>query len=433
MPLSPDSILAVFPHSNLTKICGDPTWPQLRQIQKELHANSASVPSNLGDGRYGLLKLTMTDTAYAIVSTTAVIAPTNPGPQPDPAKITAATSATAITQIHRQHEKDVKFFEEWQATDRLLVKLICEAVDDDYTAAEKNEYTGYTGTTALRLLTHLIDTYANIDEYDLRANQARLDTPFDPNTPIERLYHQVEEAVAFADAGKTPFTDRQKLNAAVSAIAASGVFNDDVKEWRKKPDGDQTWDNFKKFFSKAHSEWKAELKITAGQHFPRANFVHPTLIAPDDDTAHPYTTALSESLANLATATSTDRAAVATLTDTVSKLTSELAATQAKLVTTLLENAELLKRLSNKGRYNNNTGGGSGGRGGTSGGAGGTSGGGPSNDKEISTEPIHYCWTCGYKSNHPSHLCPNPATGHQRRATRRDPQNGSTKNKPTQQ
>ena len=34
---------------------------------------------------------------------------------------------------------------------------------------------GYSGTTALRLLTHLIDTYAKIDEYDLRQNQARLD------------------------------------------------------------------------------------------------------------------------------------------------------------------------------------------------------------------------------------------------------------------
>ena len=121
MPLSPDAILAVFLYLNLTKIYREPTWPQLRQIQKELHANSASVPSNLGDGRYGLLKLTMTDTAYAIVSSTAGIAPTNPGPQPDPAKITAATSATAITQLHHEHDKAVIFFEEWQATDRLLL------------------------------------------------------------------------------------------------------------------------------------------------------------------------------------------------------------------------------------------------------------------------------------------------------------------------
>ena len=226
------------------------------------------------------------------------------------------------------------------------------------------------------------------------------------------------------------------MNAAVSAIAASGVLNDDVKEWRKKATTDKTWDAFKKFFSKAHTEWKAELKISAGNHFPRANSAAPHRIPPKADT--PISDALSDSLANLATATSADRAAVASLTDKIAKLTSELAATQAKLVTALMENAELIKRLSNKGRGGG--GGGNGGRGnsGTSGGGGGTSGGGGGGSgggdgTPISTDPIHYCWTCGYWSRHPSHLCPNPANGHRKNATKRDTKNGSVKNKPMDQ
>ena len=385
----------------------------------------------------------MTPTAYSNICSTPVLAPRNPGAQPNPADIAAAVNAYTITEIHKKHEKEVKIYEEYQACDRLLVRLICAAVEDDYTAALKNEFTGYTGTTALKLLTHLIDTYANIDEYDLRENQKRMDQSYDPSQPIESLYRQIDEAVAYADAGKCPFTDRQIVNAAVSSVAASGVFADDVKEWRKKPTADQTLPNFKTFFSKAHREWRDTLRVTAGHHFPRVNAAPRTATAPRTQTAPPPTAhtqppgdpdALAESLANLATATSTDRATVATLSDTVAKLSAELADTQAKLVTALLENSTLIKRLNGKGRGGGTSGGGGGTSGGGGGGGTGTAGGGGTGGTartEISTDPIHYCWTCGYKSRHPSFLCPNPAQGHKRNATKRDTMNGSVKNKPT--
>ena len=54
--------------------------------------------------------------------------------------------------------------------------------------------------------------------------------PYDPNQPIEFLYRQVDEAVAFTDSGTYPFNDKQIVNVAVLAITASGVFTDDVKD-----------------------------------------------------------------------------------------------------------------------------------------------------------------------------------------------------------
>ena len=108
MPLTPDAIQAVFPYPTLTRIEGEPSWPKLRQIQKELNANAASVPSNLGSGKYGLLALTMTPTAYSNICSTPVLAPRNPGAQPNPADIAAAVNAYTITEIHKKHEKEVK-------------------------------------------------------------------------------------------------------------------------------------------------------------------------------------------------------------------------------------------------------------------------------------------------------------------------------------
>ena len=96
-----------------------------------------------------------------------------------------------------------------------------------------------------------------------------------------------------------------------------------------------------------HREWKANLSLTAGQNFPRANVV---------DTATSMTNHKADTvdtLANLATSTAADRSTVATLTDTIAQLSlelaSELASAQAKFISSLLDNQRLLKRLSEKG------------------------------------------------------------------------------------
>ena len=112
-------------------------------------------------------------------------------------------------------------------------------------------------------------------------------------------------------------------------------------------------------FAKSHRKWRANLRLTAGQHFPRANAVDATSVQ-----NHQAETV--DALANLATATAADRAIVTTLTDTIAQLSLELASAQAKLISLLLYNRHLLKRLSDRGGSKNTSGGGTDGK--TSGG-----------------------------------------------------------------
>ena len=86
-----------------------------------------------------------------------------------------------------------------------------------------------------------------------------------------------------------------------------------------------TWPKFRVHFDKAHRKWRANLRLTAGQHFSRENTVDSTSL-----TNHQAETV--DPLANLATDTSADRATVATLTDTIAQLLSELASAEAKLI-----------------------------------------------------------------------------------------------------
>ena len=160
-------------------------------------------------------------------------------------------------------------------------------------------------------------------------------------------------------------------------------------------------------FAKAHGEWKANLRLTAGQYFLQANSV---------DTSNPTTNHQSDTvdaLANLVTATVADQETVATLIDTIDQLSSELASAQAKLISSLLDNQQLLKRLSERGGSWNTSGGVADGK--TSGGGATIPWDGPS---------IHYYHNHGHKCPHLSFKCPETATGHIKNATKKDTRGG---------
>jgi hypothetical protein len=109
--------------------------------------------------------------------------------------------------------------------------------------------------------------------------------------------------------------------------------------------------------------------------------------------------AIIVSLANLATATGTDRGVVATLTEANTRLTRQLEdrSTKLKEIKALLKN----ERADRKGQRTFN----------------------PSPDK--------YCWTHGYKvkNSHTSQSCNYPKNGHKIKATKADNMGGSQANK----
>ena len=97
-----------------------------------------------------------------------------------------------------------------------------------------------------------------------------------------------------------PFTSKQSVDTALLCLEKTGVFNDDPKEWNRLPLLDRNWSKFRVHFAKAHREWRANLHLTAGQHFPRENAVDSTSL-----TTHQADTV--DAIANLAMATAADR------------------------------------------------------------------------------------------------------------------------------
>jgi hypothetical protein len=346
-----------------------------------LNANSASIQSHLGNGRLGLLYLTVSPTVYNTLSAVPFIPPINPGPSPT---IPPHSTGPQIADIRYDFTTATTIFKQYDLADKALKQLLLGAVDDMFVRSLQTKYIGYLTVTTLQILDHLYNQYARISAADLQNNDVSFKSAYDPNLPIESLFDQIENAVDFAAAGNTPYSPAQVVATAYQLIFATGMFLDDCKLWKRQPEAYKTWDHFKRDFTLSHREFRESNVTSAGAGYQTANSVY------QQDTV--------DAIANLATATAHDRQTVATLSATNSALTTELTSVNRKLVNALLEISKL--HAANQ-----------------------TS---PTN---APAEPKHYCWSCGYRQTHYSSRCPNPKEGHKKAAKASDTMGGSTVNK----
>ena len=132
-----------------------------------------------------------------------------------------------------------------------------------------------------------------------------------------------------AAAGNTPYSLEQVFGIAFQLVYQTGLFVDDCKSWKRLPVQQKTWTAFKTFFATAHNEWWESQSTTTGSEFHYANLLQ------EEDTTQLYQQEVVDAIANLSTATASDRATVATLTATNSTLAAALTACQLQLVESL--------------------------------------------------------------------------------------------------
>ena len=136
--------------------------------------------------------------------------------------------------------------------------------------------------------------------------------------------------------------------------------------------GRQDLDPLHGIFATAHQEWRESQTTTAGAIFQLVNHTY-------QSANYTYQNETVEAIANLATATASDRSLVAAITATNSTLTIDCTATHSQLIIALQDLAKLhvtvtdiRKKLSAAGI------------------------------KSSGSSLNHYCWTCGTRCNHPS-------------------------------
>jgi hypothetical protein len=206
--------------------------------------------------------------------------------------------------------------------DQAIKKLIIKSFGDAYLNALSDDIVGYANCTSLQLLTHILTYYAMIAPTELTQNHERLNTPYDPNQPIETLFQQIQDARAFAVAGGQHYGAAMIVNVAYTLVFNTGLFPDACRAWQSREIAAKTWAQFKIYFTTAHREFPLTNQTAQQSGFHIANM----MIEQGRDDSMQET---AESIAQLATATASDRGTVATLTTTNAKLANQLEAVHA--------------------------------------------------------------------------------------------------------
>jgi hypothetical protein len=157
--------------------------------------------------------------------------------------------------------------------DQAFKKLIIESFDNAYLNVLSDEIVGYANCTSLQLLTHLLTYYAMIAPTELTQNYERLNTPYDPNQPIETPFQKIQDARAFAVAGGQPYGAAMIVNVAYTLVFNTGLFPDACRAWQSRAIAGKTWAQFKLDFATAHREFCLTNQTAQQSGFHSANMM----------------------------------------------------------------------------------------------------------------------------------------------------------------
>ena len=275
-----------------------PSYTTLHAAQLELNSNATSVYSYAGDGVLGHLALTVSAADYILTSTGNVpfMPPINPGPSP---VHQAAATQFQIAETIRQFKEDQATFKLYRDVDQTLRNQVIEAVHEYYIRTLKHPRTGYGSLTCLELLTHLWTTYGKIEKEELEVNNERMKQAWNPPTPIESLFTQLEEGLLFAEAGGEPLMESTVVRWGATIFQDSNAFPEECKAWRKIDQALHTMDAFKTHFRAAEKDRR--YLITAGSAgFHKANkataVTAPNVVVANTSTSYCWTHGSSKNL-----------------------------------------------------------------------------------------------------------------------------------------
>jgi hypothetical protein len=139
-----------------------------------------------------------------------------------------------------------------------------------------------------------------------------------PQQPVESIFKQIHDCADYYEAGGVIIGNPYQINVGYAKIFSIGHFMSACCRWNEKPYIEKTWAQFKAHFAAAHrhhNHMQGESAATQGYH------VANSAVGQTEDKMDEATIG---ALANLATATATDRVVEATLTEANARLVKQL-------------------------------------------------------------------------------------------------------------
>ena len=190
-------------------------------MHKILNSNAAYVNTNIGCGTLGHLCLTLSPTVYAALLGTRVVPPPNTGATP---VIPLGTTGPKAAPICYAHDATTIAFNTFRNVDHALCQQLLGAVEDNFMQVKQRPHQGYIGSSTLDILTHLYETYAFISNANWLLNNMLFRKAYAPTKPIEVVWRNINDAVAYANSGSTPYSTKKVVNNAYQIVFNTGIF-----------------------------------------------------------------------------------------------------------------------------------------------------------------------------------------------------------------
>jgi phage-related tail fiber protein len=110
--------------------------------------------------------------------------------------------------------------------------------------------------------------------------------PWNPPTPIEVLFTQLDDGIAFAEAGGETYSTTHVVRTGYEIIAANGLFTTPCREWRQKPQAEKTMNAFQEHFSLADMDRLSNTTTGEAGYQGATNHTEEDTTAPVDHAAN---------------------------------------------------------------------------------------------------------------------------------------------------
>ena len=247
---SKEDIIAMLSKMSVTKIDGQPNDRSLVQLEKELVKIAMSISTALGGGRHGHAGLIIPDAEYVRrTNGEQFIVPAHPGVYP-------TTNITSKTKSRREaeHKELIKQYEVCAGVEQALREKILEAVDEAYVLEWEDEIMGFMDVSPRKLLDHLRSRGGQVDHNDTVTLINERDQPWDITIVPAVHFLKVEKAMKALDRANITSCRNQRRDFLLEQFAKCDEFKPAVREWKQRPDVDQTWDNLKLFVSEEYAK-----------------------------------------------------------------------------------------------------------------------------------------------------------------------------------
>jgi hypothetical protein len=246
-----------------TKIFGQPTANGITQLEKELIAIAAAIPTSLKGGNYGHAGMIVDQAKYLLMTGTPFDNPQNPGIYP--ANIAGNASNGIRARKEALHKKFIRQYEIYCRVDQALKDIILKAVNNDYLLEIEDKILGYLNQTPRQMIAHLRNRGGQLNFTGTKKLLSQWDSKWDAKEVPQVYFNQVQKAIRQLQPAGIQSNLNERRDMALFYLKASGEYNAAVREWEAKPAADKTWANIKIFISTKYAKENKQNKITAKQ------------------------------------------------------------------------------------------------------------------------------------------------------------------------